>query len=58
MQARICGGLGWATTQVYPARGTKSNVRATMALGIVEFLEQDKGLIEQEMSASSATAGG
>ncbi len=20
MQARICGGLGWATTQVYPAR--------------------------------------
>ena len=22
MQARICGGLGWATTQVYPARIT------------------------------------
>ena len=38
--------------------GFGPNVRATMALGIVEFLEQDKGLIEQEMSASSATAGG
>ena len=22
MQARICGGLGWATTQVYPARNS------------------------------------
>ena len=22
MQARICGGLGWATTQVYPAQET------------------------------------
>jgi hypothetical protein len=29
-----------------------------MALGIVEFLEQDKGLIEQEMPACSASAGG
>ena len=23
MQARICGGLGWATTQVYPARAAR-----------------------------------
>ena len=38
--------------------GFGPNVRATTALGIVEFLEQDKGLIEQEMSACAATAGG
>ena len=24
MHARICGGLGWATTQVYPARITRT----------------------------------
>ena len=38
--------------------GFGPNVRATTVLRIVEFLEQDEGPIEQEMSACPATAGG
>ena len=38
--------------------GFGPNVRATTDPGIVEFLDQDKCLIEQEMSTCSAAAGG
>ena len=34
VQARICGGLGWATTQVYPAPDLSSR-RWILAVGVV-----------------------
>ncbi len=41
MQARICGGPGWATTQVYPARGPgKSGATAEDRLGFQRLLAE------------------
>ena len=33
MQARICGGPGWATTQVYPARAASSGFNGWLYVG-------------------------
>ena len=41
MQARISGGLGWATTQVYPARERELAVelpRSSKALPLYTFV--------------------
>src|SRR5208337_442419 len=48
VQARICGGPGWATTQVYPALSTPSpSVRRNSADTILNFSEL--GMVSPEL---------
>ena len=49
MQARICGGLGWATTQVYPARISSPKRRTDT--GFDDILEELGPLVREAHTA-------